>query len=113
MVTSFEIIGYFPGVLGKVTTLHAVYYKEHWGLDQSFEAQVSRELADFIEKRFLSSPRKQTEQTALLINGVRIPLKDWVQEALAGTVSGFVNSLKLNEKVQEIELRIRLQGDKE
>ena len=25
-----------------------IRYKEHWGLDQSFEAQVSRELSDFI-----------------------------------------------------------------
>jgi len=48
MESSFEIIGYFPGVIGQITTLHAVYYKEHWGLDQSFEAQVSRELSDFI-----------------------------------------------------------------
>jgi len=48
MKNSFEIVGYFPGVIGQITTLHAVYYKEHWGLDQSFEAQVSRELSDFI-----------------------------------------------------------------
>ena len=48
MDASFEIIGYFPGVIGQTTTLHAVYYKEHWGLDQSFEAEVSRELSDFI-----------------------------------------------------------------
>ena len=48
MKNSFKIVGYFPGVIGKITTLHAVYYKEHWGLDQSFEAQVSRELSDFI-----------------------------------------------------------------
>jgi len=48
MENSFEIVGYFPGVIGQITTLHAVYYKEHWRLDQSFEAQVSRELSDFI-----------------------------------------------------------------
>ena len=48
MKNSFELIGYFPGVIGQITTLHAVYYKKHWGLDQSFEVQVSRELSDFI-----------------------------------------------------------------
>lgn len=48
METLLRIVGYFPGVIGQITTLHAVYYKEHWGLDQSFEAQVSRELSDFI-----------------------------------------------------------------
>jgi len=81
--------------------------------DHIFRLDESREIADFIEKRFLNSPAKHNEQTALLVNGVRIPLKDWVQEALAGTVSGFVNSLKLSGEVREIELRIRLQGDKD
>ena len=41
--------GYFPGVVGKVTELHAEYYSEHWGFDRSFETQVGREFADFIE----------------------------------------------------------------
>jgi len=48
MENSFEIIGYFPGVIGQITTLHAVSYKKHRGLDHSFEAQVSSELSDFI-----------------------------------------------------------------
>jgi GNAT superfamily N-acetyltransferase len=48
MKASIDIAGYFPGVIGQITTLHAVYYKKHWGLDHSFEAQVSRELSDFI-----------------------------------------------------------------
>lgn len=43
-----DITGYYPGVIGQITTLHAVYYKKHWGLDHSFEAQVARELSDFI-----------------------------------------------------------------
>jgi GNAT superfamily N-acetyltransferase len=43
-----KITGYFPGSIGKITTLHAVYYKEYWGLDHSFEAQVGREVSDFI-----------------------------------------------------------------
>jgi len=48
MQDTFKIVGYFPGAIGKITTLHAVYYKEHWGLDHSFEAQVGREVSDFI-----------------------------------------------------------------
>jgi len=43
-----HIVGYFPGAIGQMTTLHAVYYNKHWGLDHSFEAQEARELADFI-----------------------------------------------------------------
>jgi len=47
-MNSLKIVGYFPGVVGKITSLHAVYYNKHWGLDHSFEAQVGREVSDFI-----------------------------------------------------------------
>jgi len=48
MEDTLEIVGYFPGVIDKITALHAVYYREYWGLDHSFEAQVGREVSDFI-----------------------------------------------------------------
>ncbi|MFO7984883.1 MAG: GNAT family N-acetyltransferase [Desulfatiglandaceae bacterium] len=48
MRNQVNIVGYFPGVIGRITTLHAVYYREHWGLDHTFEAQVSREISEFI-----------------------------------------------------------------
>jgi GNAT superfamily N-acetyltransferase len=41
--------GYFPGVVGKITEIHAVYYYENWGFDISFETQVGRELSEFLE----------------------------------------------------------------
>ena len=40
--------GYFPGVVGQITEAHAVYYHTRWGFDVSFEAQVARELSDFV-----------------------------------------------------------------
>ena len=43
-----EIRGYYPGVIGRVTELHAVYYHENWGFDISFETQVGRELSEFM-----------------------------------------------------------------
>jgi GNAT superfamily N-acetyltransferase len=43
-----ELTGYFPGVVGKITELHAVYYHDHWGFDISFEIQVGRELSEFL-----------------------------------------------------------------
>ena len=43
-----EYSGYYPGVIGKITEVHAVYYNEHWGFDVSFETQVGSELSDFI-----------------------------------------------------------------
>ena len=45
-----KIGGYYPGVVGRITQLHAVYYHEHWGFDASFETQVGRELSIFINE---------------------------------------------------------------
>jgi len=43
-----KVVGYFPGVIGRITELHAVYYHRNWGFDLSFETQVGRELSEFI-----------------------------------------------------------------
>jgi len=40
--------GYFPGVIGRVTEAHAVYYHRNWGFDASFETQVAAELSAFV-----------------------------------------------------------------
>jgi GNAT superfamily N-acetyltransferase len=45
-----KIQGYYPGVVGKITELHAVYYHEHWGFNVSFETQVGRELSIFVSE---------------------------------------------------------------
>lgn len=45
-----KIGGYYPGVVGKITQLHAVYYHEHWGFDVSFETQVAQELSIFVSE---------------------------------------------------------------
>ena len=50
MLQDMEILGYYPGVVGKITELHAVYYYENWGFDVSFETQVGRELSEFIRR---------------------------------------------------------------
>ena len=76
--------------------------------DYVFRLHESREIASFIEKRFLQEPRRGAERASLLVNGNKIPLKKFVQESLAGTVTGFVKSLKSTENIQEIELRIKL-----
>jgi len=52
-VTHFELnqlklTGYFPGIVGKITEEHAIYYYENWGFDITFEAQVGRELSEFL-----------------------------------------------------------------
>jgi GNAT superfamily N-acetyltransferase len=44
-----EFGAYFPGVVGKITEAHAVYYYEHWGFDLSFETQVGKEFSEFMQ----------------------------------------------------------------
>ena len=45
-----EIKGYYPGVVGKITELHAVYYHDNWGFDVTFETQVGGELSEFVSQ---------------------------------------------------------------
>jgi GNAT superfamily N-acetyltransferase len=45
-----QIRGYFPGVVGQITELHAVYYYENWGFDVTFETQVGKELSEFVRQ---------------------------------------------------------------
>ena len=49
----------------------------------------------------------------MLVNGRKIVLKSFIQESLAGTVKGYVESLKLTENIDEIELRIRFEDEPE
>ena len=89
------------GVIAVATDLEGV------AGDYVFRLNEAPEVALFIEKRFLT--RKNSKEVAtLLVNGNQIPLKDFIQEALAGTVHGFVKTLKLNKDIKEIELRIRV-----
>jgi len=90
------------GVVAVATDLDDVEGENVFRLDQSLE------LAQFIEKRFLLGHRNGQDRAVLLVNGQKIPLKIFVQEALASTVTGFVGSLKCTSQIEEIELRIRL-----
>jgi len=49
MVADFEsIVGYTPGIIGKIAELHATYYAAHWNFGHFFEAKVATELSAFI-----------------------------------------------------------------
>jgi GNAT superfamily N-acetyltransferase len=48
ILNDIEYRGYYPGALGKITEIHAVYYHENWGFDLTFETQVARELSEFV-----------------------------------------------------------------
>ncbi len=81
--------------------------------DYIFRLDESSEITDFIEKRFLAQTEKTPDRTILLINNRKITLKSYIQESLAGTVAGFVRTLKLDKNINEIELRIRLDDNDE
>lgn len=42
------IVGYRPGIIGRVAELHALYYSRVWSFGHYFEAKVATELSDFI-----------------------------------------------------------------
>ena len=92
--------GQVPGVIAVATDLDI-------SADYVFRLNEAAEIADFIEKRFVQK-RRHPEKTALLVNGKKIVLKSFIQDSLAGVVSGYVKALKLAGDIDEIELRIRL-----
>ena len=47
-MTAFDLTGYVPGALGRLTELHGIYYATFWGLD--LEAQVAADLAAFFTR---------------------------------------------------------------
>ncbi len=50
-MTDFEtIIGYTPGVIGRIAELHALHYSREWGFDHYFEGKVASELSGFINR---------------------------------------------------------------
>ena len=59
-----------------------------------FRFDQARDIADFIEQKYLTNSTQQEAEAVLFINGKKVPMKGFVQDALAGTVSGFVSSLK-------------------
>ena len=108
-VAKIEVLRSDQLLRDKVTGVIAVATdQEDVAGDNVFRLHQAREIAAFIEQRFLQDPRRGAERASLLVNGNKIPLKKFVQESLAGTVAGFVKSLKFTENVQEIELRIKL-----
>ena len=90
-----------PGVIAVATDLNI-------SADYVFRLNEGAEIADFIEKRFLLNEKRQPDTTSLLVDGKKIVLKDFIQNSLAGVVSGYIKSLKMTEEIGEIELRIKL-----
>jgi molybdopterin-guanine dinucleotide biosynthesis adapter protein len=78
--------------------------------DNIFRLDEAKEIASFIREKFLKDREQPTDTVSLLVNGNKIPLNGFVKEALAGTVAGFIKSLKFVDDASEIELSIKM-GD--
>jgi molybdopterin-guanine dinucleotide biosynthesis protein B len=63
-----------------------------------------KELADYIEKRFLTSEKKA--EISLQVNGKNITLTPFVKSILTKTIKGMLSSLKGCETAESIEIRI-------
>jgi len=42
--------GYRPGVIGRITELHARYYHQHWDFGLFFESKIASELVAFLDR---------------------------------------------------------------
>ena len=93
------------GVIAIATNLKGVEGNYVFGLDEA------EHIALFIEKRFITR-KSGRENTILLVNGNKVPIKDYIQDVLAGTVHGFVKTLKLDKDITEIELRIKIDAER-
>ncbi len=81
--------------------------------DYVFATDQTDKITSFIENKFLTGKTPAKETASLLVNGKKIILKEFVQKALSGAVTGFVQSLKLVGNIKEIELRITMNDKKE
>lgn len=108
-IAKIEVIS-DPGqtLRGEVTGVIAVATDLDISADYVFRLGEAAEIAEFIRKRFIDSDRKRPDKTALLVNGRKIVLKEFIQESLAGVVAGYVRTLKVGGDIDEIDLRIRL-----
>jgi molybdopterin-guanine dinucleotide biosynthesis protein B len=86
-------------VLGYITDVTLDTDKRLFGIDD-FAA-----VADFIEERFVNSA--QSETVSLVVDGVHVTLKPFIEELIRESLFGMIKSLKGCEKSGEIELRIK------
>lgn len=92
----------------EVTGVIAIATDLNISADYVFRLNEPAEIAAFIRKRFIDNEKKRPDKTALLVNGRKIVLKEFIQESLAGVVTGYVQSLKIGDDISEIDLRIKL-----
>ncbi len=61
-------------------------------------------LADFVREKVM--PKRQPARVRVLLEGKRLPIKDFVQDILANTIRGMVGSLRGGNKPGRLEIYI-------
>ncbi len=74
-----------------------------------FRPDETKEIAEFLENRYILK-NKEMPSASLVVNGRKIPLKGFVQDCLAGTIAGFISSLKHTKGAREIEISVKIPG---
>ncbi|MHB8810548.1 MAG: molybdopterin-guanine dinucleotide biosynthesis protein B [Desulfobulbaceae bacterium] len=90
----------------KVNGVIAIITDQPVAGENVFRPDQAEAVTEFIVSRYLAADRET--RTVLYVNNRKVPLKGFVQDALAGTVCGFLQSLKQTEAMQDIDLKIRL-----
>lgn len=99
--------GRAPSLFKEVRQVVAVVTDQEAPGVMVFKTDEVDELAQFIEKRYILKDRDKPS-ASLLVNGRAIPLKFFVQQAIAGAVSGLVDSLKGTKGAETIEILVKL-----
>jgi molybdopterin-guanine dinucleotide biosynthesis protein B len=68
-----------------------------------------RGVADFIENRYLLGKKKR--KMLVQLDGKQLPMKDFVEDFVAGGIKGMLSSLRGWEKPRTISIQIRLGED--
>ena len=95
-----------------VSGVIAVISTEPVGGFHLFRPDEIGEIAEFLESRYILKNRAMPS-ASLVVNGRKIPLKGFVQDCLAGTIAGFVSSLKHTEGASKIEISVTLPENEE
>lgn len=76
--------------------------------EKVFRPDQALDIADYIEQEYIHASEQHATDAVLFVNGKKVPMKGFVQDALAGTVLGFVSSLKKTDNPETVEVRIKL-----
>jgi len=76
---------------------------------QKFSFSDWRGVADFIEGRYLKD--RKTRKMLVQLDGRQLPMKDFVEDFVAGGIKGMLASLRGWEKPRTISIQIRLGDD--